>query len=169
MAPITIDLATDDTLNLTAGAFGLTVVNAETDQRQFGARQLHDGNTTGSTTVNAGLGADAITASAGQDNFRFTSVAEISSSAGAQPTPSPISDAGSDKFVFSASASPARPHRVCPTQQLCRQWPGFGSLQDYALARPPADRRSTRRIETASIWRSPLTNLTDQLHNPTSW
>lgn len=88
-----------DTLNFTQSAINVTVVNAEIINGSANYDILTIGNTSGSTTITAGAGADAITASVGQDNFRFASVAD-STISGVRDS---ITDfnAGSDTFTFS--------------------------------------------------------------------
>jgi len=96
----TIDLGDgNDTLNLNGGSFGLTVANVENINGSANFDTITIGNAvTGSATVTAGVGADAITASAGQDNFRFTSVAD--STINGQADTVVNFDASQDKFIF---------------------------------------------------------------------
>ncbi|MBR1143698.1 tandem-95 repeat protein [Bradyrhizobium sp. AUGA SZCCT0431] len=95
----TIDLgAGTDTLNLTGGV-NITVANTETINASSNFDVITISNTAaGSTTITAGTGADLVTASAGHDNFRFTSIAD--SAAGSADTVYNF-DAGNDTFTFS--------------------------------------------------------------------
>ncbi len=98
----TIDLGDGtDTLNLNGtGVFGLTVANVENINGSANYDNFTISNaSTGSTTVTAGVGADAIVASAGQDNFRFTSVAD--STINGQSDTITNFDASHDTFTFS--------------------------------------------------------------------
>jgi Ca2+-binding RTX toxin-like protein len=89
----------NDTLNLNGGSFGVTISNVETiNGSAFSDNFTISNVVTGSTTVTAGAGADAITASAGQDNFRFASVAD--STINGQNDTITNFDAAHDTFTF---------------------------------------------------------------------
>ena len=100
----TIDLDDGtDTLNFTQSAINVTVANVENVNLSANFDTLIiGGNSTGITTVTAGVGADAITGSAGQDNFRFTSVGD-STINGARDTITSF-DASIDTFTFAGIA-----------------------------------------------------------------
>jgi Ca2+-binding RTX toxin-like protein len=88
----------NDTLNLNANVYDITVANAENINASANFDRITIGNTSGNTTITAGAGADEIFASAGHDNFRFVSTAD--SAAGAADTIHNF-DAGEDSFTFS--------------------------------------------------------------------
>ena len=95
----TIDLGGgNDTVNFNANVFDITVTNVENINGSANFDRITIGNTSGNTTITAGAGADEVTASAGHDNFRFTSVAD--SAAGAADTIHNF-DAANDSFTFS--------------------------------------------------------------------
>ncbi|MGY3038072.1 VCBS repeat-containing protein [Bradyrhizobium sp. USDA 4354] len=89
----------NDTLNFNANVYDITVTNVETVNAAANFDRITIGNTSGNTTITAGASADEIFASAGQDNFRFVSVAD--SAQGAADTIHNF-DAASDSFTFSA-------------------------------------------------------------------
>ncbi|CAN7756272.1 VCBS domain-containing protein [Bradyrhizobium sp. LjRoot220] len=100
----TIDLGDgNDTLNFTQTAFNVTVVDVENvnGSANFDT-MIIGGNSTGITTVTAGVGGDAITGSAGQENFRFTSVGD-STINGVRDTITDF-DASNDTFTFEGIA-----------------------------------------------------------------
>ncbi|MBR1212046.1 VCBS domain-containing protein [Bradyrhizobium sp. JYMT SZCCT0180] len=73
----TIDLGAGiDTLNLGVIATGVTVKNVENVNGSTFNDTITIANTSGTTTVTGGMGSDFITASAGQDNIRYTSAAQ---------------------------------------------------------------------------------------------
>ena len=73
----TIDLGADiDTLNLGVIATGVTVKNIENVNGSAFNDTITIANTSGTTTVTGGMGSDFITASAGQDNIRYTNAAQ---------------------------------------------------------------------------------------------
>jgi hypothetical protein len=89
----------NDTLVLTSTSLNfITVANIENVVGSAGVDDIVIANTAGPTTVTGGLGVDHITASAGQDNFRFTSVADSTSGAADNIT---NVNAGGDTFTFS--------------------------------------------------------------------
>jgi T5SS/PEP-CTERM-associated repeat protein len=96
----TIDLGDGiDTLQLANGSNTVTVKNVETVIGGSGIDNIAIANTAGSTTVIGGLGADIITASAGQDIIRFVSAADSATGNGDHVV---NFDAAQDKFDFSA-------------------------------------------------------------------
>lgn len=131
--PMTYDLGGgSDTLNFTSQASSATVVNVENVNGSAGADVITIANTAGSTTVTGGLGNDVLMASAGQDNFRFTSVAE-SSFTGVQDDITNF-NASADSFVFA-------------------QIPGFTGSLDYigvdtAFSGTPGMPHSQARLDT---------------------
>ncbi|WP_407117244.1 VCBS domain-containing protein [Bradyrhizobium sp. LMG 9283] len=88
----------NDTLNFNANVYDITVANVETVNAAANFDRITIGNTSGNTTITAGAGADEIFASAGQDNFRFLSVAD--SAQGAADTIHNF-NADGDSFTFS--------------------------------------------------------------------
>ena len=98
-APV-IDLGDGaDTVTFGTSAFNVTVANTENINASSNFDIITiDNAVTESTTITAGAGADVITASAGQDNFRFASTAD--SAAGGTDTIHNF-DAASDAFVLS--------------------------------------------------------------------
>jgi Ca2+-binding RTX toxin-like protein len=100
----TVDLGGGtDTLNVSNTAFGITVVNIETVNGSAGVDTIAIGNTAGPTTVTAGLGKDFLTASSGEDHFRFTSASESGVSALNRDVVTGF-DASTDRFDFSGMA-----------------------------------------------------------------
>ncbi len=73
------------------------MLNVESVNGSTGNDSIAIGNATGTTTITGGLGADIMTASAGADTFRFTSVAD-SPSAGNDTITN--FDADHDTFKF---------------------------------------------------------------------
>jgi hypothetical protein len=100
---LSVDLGagSNDIVNLQNGPNSLTVINVETVFGSSNNDTIVIANAAGATTttVTGGLGADTITASVVQDNFRFTSVAD-SPSGGASDVINNF-DAFGDKFTFS--------------------------------------------------------------------
>ncbi|MBR1282877.1 hypothetical protein JQ597_12585 [Bradyrhizobium sp. AUGA SZCCT0177] len=95
----TIDLGGGtDTVTFNTNIFSMTVLNAENINGSSTFDEIIIGNTSGNTTITAGGGADWVTASAGDDNVRFTSTAD--SAAGAGDTVYNF-DANDDTFNFS--------------------------------------------------------------------
>jgi Ca2+-binding RTX toxin-like protein len=96
----TIDLGDgNDTVTFNSNVFDITVANVENINGSANFDRITISNTAlGSTTITAGAGADEVTASAGHDNFRFTSIAD--SAAGAADTIHNF-DAANDSFTFS--------------------------------------------------------------------
>jgi Ca2+-binding RTX toxin-like protein len=99
----TIDLGGGtDSLNVSNPSFGMTVVNVETVTLSAQNDSLTIGNAAGATTtVTGGLGVDFISASAGHDNFRFTSVADSGINVGRDVITN--FNADDDAFVFSSA------------------------------------------------------------------
>jgi Ca2+-binding RTX toxin-like protein len=96
----TIDLGDGtDTLNINNLGATFTAINVENINGSASFENITISNAvTGNTTVTAGAGADAITASAGQDNFRFVSVAD--STINGQNDTITNFDASHDTFTF---------------------------------------------------------------------
>ena len=94
----TIDLgAGTDTLNLGVIATGVTVRNIENVNGSTFNDTIAIANISGSTTVTGGMGTDFITASAGQDNIRYTSAAQAGIGGGETVT---NFNAANDTFVL---------------------------------------------------------------------
>ncbi|HEY1214875.1 MAG TPA: hypothetical protein VGE93_14690, partial [Bryobacteraceae bacterium] len=88
----------NDTLNFNGNVYDITVTNVETVNAAANFDRITIGNASGNTTITAGAGADEIFASAGQDNFRFVSIAD--SALNAADTVHNF-DAANDSFTFS--------------------------------------------------------------------
>ena len=72
-----------DTVTFNTNVFNTTVIDAENIVGSSNFDQITIGtNTAGNTTITAGGGADWVTASVGDDNFRFTSISDLAASAG---------------------------------------------------------------------------------------
>jgi hypothetical protein len=99
----TFDLGdgTDDSVQLAfagPGTNGITIKNVETVIGSSLNDAITIANTTGTTTVTGGFQADFMTASAGIDNFRFTTVGDSPSGPGRDQVTG--FDASQDHFVF---------------------------------------------------------------------
>lgn len=102
----TINLgAGNDTLNLNSSVFGLTITNVENINLSAFNDTITIGNSSGTVTVTGGGGGDFITASAGADVFRYTSVSD-SPFFGAQDTIVNF-DVNADKLLFQNMAGGA--------------------------------------------------------------
>jgi Ca2+-binding RTX toxin-like protein len=88
-----------DALTFATVAFGVTVTNVETVIASSGNDSITIGNTAGTTTITGGLGADSMTASAGQDVFRYTSVADSQADGGSFDNITNF-DAANDQIVL---------------------------------------------------------------------
>ena len=121
----------NDTLTFTNQAINATVIDVENVYGGAGSDVITIANTSGSTTVTGGLNSDFMTASAGQDNFRFTNAAD--SAFGAPQDAIVNFDASADTFVFA-------------------QIPGFTGALDYvgtdAFTGTAGDPHSQARLDT---------------------
>ncbi|UPJ41118.1 hypothetical protein IVB40_28100 [Bradyrhizobium sp. 40] len=100
----TIDMGGgNDTVNFVGTAGTVIVVNAETVNGSIGNDFIAIGNTSGTTMVTGGMGADNITASVAADNFNFNSAAESQTGNGDTVV---SFNAANDAFVFTNMTGP---------------------------------------------------------------